>query len=67
MGWGQRALAGVDVYMMQGWHPHLLREPAVIELGTRMQACIDQALAGHPSLEAKPESTEDAVHVAVEA
>ena len=45
MGWAARALGGVDVIPVPGTHRHLLREPHVVELAQKMQACIDLALA----------------------
>jgi amino acid adenylation domain-containing protein len=47
MGWSERALGGVDVITVPGTHAHLLREPFVIELAEKMQACMDRAIEAH--------------------
>jgi amino acid adenylation domain-containing protein len=51
MGWGQRALGGVDVYPIGGAHVVLLREPSVIDVAKHMQECMDRALSEYPHAE----------------
>ena len=58
MGWGKRALGGVDVFPVPGSHWALLREPSVIYLAQKMQECIDRSLAEHTSVKKTPEPTQ---------
>jgi len=44
MGWGERALGGVDVVPIPGRHALILREPHVVDLARKMDACIERAL-----------------------
>ncbi|MDE3063502.1 MAG: amino acid adenylation domain-containing protein, partial [Acidobacteriota bacterium] len=45
MGWGQRALGGVDVIRVEGDHFLMLREPYVVDLAHNMQRVMDEAYA----------------------
>ena len=54
MGWGDRALGGVDVFPIAGSHQLLLREPYVKDVAAKMQLCIDEALAGQPDEDKNP-------------
>ena len=68
MGWGKRALGGVDVFPIQGSHQLLLREPFVNEVAAKMQMCIDRAIANQPSEDQKTAPvTESMNKVVVEA
>jgi thioesterase domain-containing protein/acyl carrier protein len=44
MGWGPRSLGGVDVIPIPGPHALILREPYVVDLAKKMDACIECAL-----------------------
>jgi thioesterase domain-containing protein/acyl carrier protein len=44
MGWGARSLGGVDVIPIPGPHALILREPYVVDLAKKMEACIEHAL-----------------------
>jgi thioesterase domain-containing protein len=48
MGWGSRALGGVDVIPIPGAHSRILREPNVIDLARKMEDCINRALNENP-------------------
>jgi thioesterase domain-containing protein len=45
LGWGARALGGVEVHEVAGEHGLLLREPYVRDLARRLSACIARAQA----------------------
>ena len=47
MGWGTRALGGVQVIPIPGAHHLILREPYVIDLARKMEGCIHHALSGN--------------------
>jgi len=67
MGWGQRALGGVDVHPIGGVHAFLLREPSVIELAKQMQQCIDRVLAEESKIEKTPDPVVEVMHATVDA
>ena len=48
MGWGSRALGGVEVIPIQGAHRLILREPYVTDLARKMEDCIRRALNEDP-------------------
>jgi thioesterase domain-containing protein len=48
MGWGARALGGVDVIPIAGAHTRILREPYVVDLASKMEDCISRALNKDP-------------------
>jgi amino acid adenylation domain-containing protein len=67
MGWGQRALGGVDVISVTGDHAYLLREPYVVEVARQMQLSIDRALAAQPKAGAATSPATDLLHQTADA
>ena len=67
MGWGPRALGGVEVYPIDGSHFALLREPSVIYLAKQMQECIDRSLMARSRVGKKAEAMPDVMHATVDA
>ncbi len=67
MGWGQRALGGVDVHPIAGSHFVLLREPSVIDLARQMQECIDRSLEEKSQAAKMAAGVPEGIHAAVDA